>query len=424
MNIMHSKDDSHVGRDLKTSDSASDTFDRRSILRTLGTGLVAFGGTSGSALAQTDQDSESGDRLFEVSYGADSELVAPFNGTEPITDVYDYSGVTAGIELQKEDTARLFLYDGPNGLSLGTVLDSTSSDDGGQTGYEIDGFPADGAWVIKDDPGDTYGTKPAWSWNSGGNTDGGVIRGGFDGEFEITITPELNEGRDDPQNDEDGIVNGWEFVHGEFENGSFQNVEVIDLEVNDEPQSVTITPSGQQDSGPGDGGQAPVELSLEAPETVQPGETVTVTAELTNRDVPEPSSGSIELTPVPEPLSLSSDSENPVFLGFAGNALPAVGESVTQQFEIAVSQEAAVEQELTLETEATLQNSEVTRNATTTQTVTITDQQDPVERFDQNGEPGIQGDEVLDAISEFNEGGDVEATDVLDVISAFNENSG
>ncbi|TSD08642.1 hypothetical protein DP107_18880 [Haloglomus irregulare] len=53
-----------------------------------------------------------------------------------------------------------------------------------------------------------------------------------------------------------------------------------------------------------------------------------------------------------------------------------------------------------------------------------TDPLTPVERFDTNGEPGIQGDEVLDAISEFNEGGDVEATDVLDVISAFNENSG
>jgi len=175
---------------------------------------------------------------------------------------------------------------------------------------------------------------------------------------------------------------------------------------------------------PGDGSETPVELSVEAPETVQPGETLTVTAEVTNQDVPEASSGVIELTSVPEPLSLSSASANPVFLGFAGNALPAVGESVTQQFEIAVPDEAAVEQELTLETEATLQNSEATRNTTTTQTVTITDQQAPVERFDQNGEPGIQGDEVLDAISEFNEGGDVEATDVLDVISAFNENSG
>lgn len=243
---MDIENDPHAERDRETSDSVLDAFDRRSVLRTLGTGLVAFGGTSGSVLAQTDQNSESSDRLFEVSYGTNSELVAPFNGTEPITDVYDYSGYTADIELQKEDTARLFLYDGPNGLSLGTVIDSTSSDDGGQTGYEIDGFPADGAWVIKDDSGDTYGTAPAWSWDSGGNTDGGVIRGGFDGEFEITITPELNQGRDDPDNDEDGTVDGWEFVYGEFENGSFQNVEVIDLKVNGEPQSVTITPSGQQ----------------------------------------------------------------------------------------------------------------------------------------------------------------------------------
>jgi PKD repeat protein len=243
---MNTGNDPPAGRDPETSDSVPDAFDRRSILRTLGSGLVAFGGTSGSALAQEDQDGGSDDRQFEVSYGTNSELVAPFSGTESITDVYDYSSYTADIELQKEDTARLFLYDGPNGLSLGTVIDSTSSDDGGQTGYEIDGFPADGAWVIKDDSGDTYGTAPAWSWDSGGNTDGGVIRGGFDGEFEITITPELNQGRDDPDNDEDGTVDGWEFVYGEFENGSFQNVEVIDLKVNGEPQSVTITPSGQQ----------------------------------------------------------------------------------------------------------------------------------------------------------------------------------
>lgn len=243
---MNTGNDPPAGRDPETSDSVPDAFDRRSILRTLGSGLVAFGGTSGSALAQEDQDGGSDDRQFEVSYGTNSELVAPFSGTESITDVYDYSSYTADIELQKEDTARLFLYDGPNGLSLGTVIDSTSSDDGGQTGYEIDGFPADGAWVVKDDSGDTYGTAPAWSWDSGGNTDGGVIRGGFDGEFEITITPELNQGRDDPDNDEDGTVDGWEFVYGEFENGSFQNVEVIDLKVNGEPQSVTITPSGQQ----------------------------------------------------------------------------------------------------------------------------------------------------------------------------------
>jgi hypothetical protein len=54
------------------------------------------------------------------------------------------------------------------------------------------------------------------------------------------------------------------------------------------------------------------------------------------------------------------------------------------------------------------------------------DPEDPVDRFDTNGEPGIQSGEVLNAISAFNEdtriGGEpVESGDVLDVISAFNE---
>jgi len=50
------------------------------------------------------------------------------------------------------------------------------------------------------------------------------------------------------------------------------------------------------------------------------------------------------------------------------------------------------------------------------------DPEDPLDRFDTNGEPGIQSGEVLNAISAFNEGEEgVEAGDVLDVISAFNE---
>jgi hypothetical protein len=63
-------------------------------------------------------------------------------------------------------------------------------------------------------------------------------------------------------------------------------------------------------------------------------------------------------------------------------------------------------------------------NDSATATITVQDEpaSDPVERFDTNGEPGIQDDEVLNAISAFNEGEEgVEAGDVLDVISAFNE---
>ena len=168
---------------------------------------------------------------------------------------------------------------------------------------------------------------------------------------------------------------------------------------------------------------AAVELSVAAPATVQPGSTVTVTAEVTNRDVPEASSGLINLSTGAAPLSLANERTSPVFLGFGGNPIPAVGDTVSQEFELIVAEEAAVGQNATLTAEARLQNGDATRNTTTTRTVTISNQQDPVQRFDTNGEPGIQGDEVLDAISQFNEGGDLEPGDVLDVISAFNENN-
>jgi hypothetical protein len=54
-----------------------------------------------------------------------------------------------------------------------------------------------------------------------------------------------------------------------------------------------------------------------------------------------------------------------------------------------------------------------------------TDPLAPVERFDTNGEPGIQRDEVVDAIIDFNDdGSDVKRGDVVEVIIEFNENSG
>jgi hypothetical protein len=83
--------------------------------------------------------------------------------TETIESVFDYTGFTSELRLQKEDTARLFLYDRPNGLSLGTIVDSVGSDDGRSTRYEIEELPESGSWVLKDDPGDTHGDSPSWS---------------------------------------------------------------------------------------------------------------------------------------------------------------------------------------------------------------------------------------------------------------------
>lgn len=188
------------------------------------------------------------------------------------------------------------------------------------------------------------------------------------------------------------------------------------------PESGPVGGSRAQSDGP----ESPVELSLEAPGTVQPGETLTVTAEVTNRDVPEASSGLVELTSVPEPLAVTSDTDNPAFLGVpSGTPVPAVGESVTQQFALAVSEDTSTGEDVTLAAEARLQNDTATPSTTTTRTVTVAEQQDPVDRFDTNDQPGIQRDEVVDAIVAFNTeteiGGEaVSRSDVVDVIVAFN----
>jgi hypothetical protein len=176
---------------------------------------------------------------FLVTQGSISTFVTPIKSTETIESVFDYTGFTSELRLQEEDTARLFLYDGPNGLSFGTIIDSVASDDGGSTRYEIEGLPESGNWVVKDDPGDTYGDSPSWSWDGGGNTDGGAFLGGLDGDFEIQITVQLNEGRDDPQNTESGTVDRLEFVSDDL-----SVPDILELDTGDSAPPVTIRRSG------------------------------------------------------------------------------------------------------------------------------------------------------------------------------------
>lgn len=172
---------------------------------------------------------------FTVEQGNISAQITTFSRAESIESAFDYSGFTSGLRLQKADTARLFLYEGPNGLSLGTIIDSVDSNDGASARYEIEGLPAGGRWVVQDDPGDRYGDSPSWSWGDGGNTDGGAFRGGLDNDFEIEITVQLNQGRDEAQNTESGRVDGLEFVYGEFTDPT-----ILDLETGDSAPPVTI----------------------------------------------------------------------------------------------------------------------------------------------------------------------------------------
>ena len=243
---MVNENDPHSKREFELSEDISKPLHRRNVLRGVAMGLVALGGASESVLAQSDQDGESDDREFEISYAGNSETVTAFSGTESIRDVYNHGNYTSDIELQKEDKARLFLYDGPNGLTLGTIIDSEDSDTGGSFSYEIDGLD-DIEWQVTDDGGgDEFGATPRWSWDNY-NTDGGALKlpdpanTDTDG-FEITINPRPTKGRDDAFNTEDKNIGpgDWQFVYGEFQDGNFSNIKTIDLTENGGLKKVTI----------------------------------------------------------------------------------------------------------------------------------------------------------------------------------------
>jgi hypothetical protein len=82
------------------------------------------------------------------------------------------------INLHKSDTARVFLYDGSNGLSLVTVLDSTTDTTGASATYVTTGLPANGKWIVKDDSRDEYGERINW---------GGIGDPVTDGEYSTVV---------------------------------------------------------------------------------------------------------------------------------------------------------------------------------------------------------------------------------------------
>lgn len=219
---------------------------RRDLLVASTAGLIGASGFSQSGLANNSQSAGGlSERLFTIEYGDTIETVSPFSGNKEVESVYNYNFRGSGyyfysseISLQKTDTARLFLYDGPNGLSLGAILDTTADRSGGSVTFETV-LPDEGQWVVKDDPADTYGETVDWAWNDNPRTDGGVFRGGLDGEFEITITPRFNQNANRDIGGS-GTIDAWEFVYGEFEDGSFQNVETLSLMSDGKFQPVTI----------------------------------------------------------------------------------------------------------------------------------------------------------------------------------------
>lgn len=145
-----------------------------------------------------------------------------------------YYGSAGTEDLQQGDTSIMFLYDGPEGLSLVVVHEGVGSNDGGSATFEITDLNGDGEWVVKDDLYlDSDGTLASsnydrwntssnpqtidWTWGSGGS-DGGAFST-LSEDFEFTINPAFNEEAglyDD--NFYDGEVDEWEVLSGDRNN--------------------------------------------------------------------------------------------------------------------------------------------------------------------------------------------------------------
>ncbi|TMT87944.1 PGF-pre-PGF domain-containing protein [Haloterrigena sp. H1] len=218
--------------------------------------MLIVGGI-GSAAGQTHSTADSSSAQlssppadsYVVEQGSFCQPIEPLSGDETIESFYEYRshethpddverlyssyGTT---NFQRDDTSSLFLYEGPDGLSLGMVHDRLGGEsEGALVTLELAGLPHESQWVVKDDnyTGETrmdeYERGDGWaaaSWAyQDGRTDGGALRGGLDGEFAVTAHPRFNEdaafaGSELPVSGipESGGIEEWDVLSGSAEN--------------------------------------------------------------------------------------------------------------------------------------------------------------------------------------------------------------
>lgn len=221
---------------------------RREVLR----GAGAFAGPAIVGARQRDGGRDEGDGpQYSLEQDGTCVPLIPLSGETPVEDFYDYrlperyvseaNGASdpgegpyyssAGTDsLQRPATSVLFLYDGPEGLSLVVVHGTVTDDDeGGSVTFTVSSVPADAEWVVKDDyyedpdTGEiansnydrwrTGGRAHEIDWTWGGKTDGGALRDLGD-EFELEIDPAFNEDAALYEEHYEGDVEAWQALVG------------------------------------------------------------------------------------------------------------------------------------------------------------------------------------------------------------------
>lgn len=228
---------------------------RRDVLMATGaatlSGVVGLG-VSGSVLGWEDTD-------LVVEQGGECIQVMPLQSSEDVVDLYNYRpepGVVNNrqsnlpVQLEREQTSRLFLYDGPQGFSLVILQGSGTDEQGGAATFHVCGLPVRGDWVVLDDSYENandeflIGDQEAilnWGWGAGGRNDGAVFRG-FSSRFCVNLRPWF---------DEDATLdsfNGGKVEAFQFLSGNFHDPDVIDLDI-EQPLTIRTGDCGDEVKG-------------------------------------------------------------------------------------------------------------------------------------------------------------------------------
>ncbi|WP_137286964.1 PKD domain-containing protein [Halorussus salinisoli] len=202
-----------------------------------GGGLLSLSPSGGIA--------EAAEHSFVVEQGNQCYEVSPLRGNEDVVSFYDYRTIgdaPRGLyssympsQLQREDTSRLFLYEGPDGVSLVMIHNANGGDDGDGSAatFRFRGLPSGGSWAVQDDD---YGgqddrfsrNRIDWTWY-GDRTDGGAFRGLDRDGTEVTVVPAFDEQAalyDGPV-PRSGDTRAWQFL-----TGSVGNPDAVGLDMN------------------------------------------------------------------------------------------------------------------------------------------------------------------------------------------------
>ena len=198
---------------------------RRTLLKTLG----AVGGLGSLASVARGEEDEG----FVLKQGDSCVPIEPLSGSVTVESLYDYAASeteysSAGtVDLQRPDTSILFLYDGPEGVSLVVVHNELDGGgDGGSASFVFTGLPEEGEWVIQDDfytgttnydQWDTDGSRSEvdWTW-AADRTDGGAYRS-VESADSIGIEPAFNESAELYGEYYEGTVADWQLLSGSLE---------------------------------------------------------------------------------------------------------------------------------------------------------------------------------------------------------------